>query len=70
MKTAGIYIHFPVCANKCIYCDYYSLEKREKDIPYFVEMLMREIELSENEMEWYTNQGISILSTLLRERIV
>ena len=66
MKTAGIYIHIPFCANKCIYCDYYSLEKREQDIPYFVEMLMREIELSEDEMEWYTNQGISILSTLLR----
>ena len=31
---------------------------------------MREIELSEEETEWYTNQGISILSTLLRERIV
>jgi hypothetical protein len=30
---------------------------------------MREIELSEEETEWYTNQGISILSTLLRERI-
>ena len=31
---------------------------------------MREIELSEEELVWYTNQGISILSTLLRERIV
>ena len=30
---------------------------------------MWEIELPEEEMEWYTNQGISILSTLLRERI-
>ena len=29
MKTAGIYIHIPFCKNKCIYCDYYSLEKRE-----------------------------------------
>ena len=49
MKTAGIYIHIPFCKNKCNYCDYYSLEKREKDIPGFVEMLMREIELSANE---------------------
>ena len=30
---------------------------------------MREIEFSEEEIEWYTNQGISILSTLLREKI-
>ena len=49
MKTAGIYFHIPFCKNKCNYCDYYSLEKREKDIPGFVEMLMREIELSAHE---------------------
>ena len=30
---------------------------------------MREIELSEEEIEWYTNQGISILSKLLKEKI-
>ena len=46
MKTAGIYIHFPFCENKSIYCDYYSLEKLEKDKHYFVEMIMREIELT------------------------
>ena len=46
MKTAGIYIHIPFCKSKCNYCDYYSLEKREKDIPGFVEMLMREIEFT------------------------
>ena len=55
MKTAGIYIHFPFCENKSIYCDYYSLEKREKDIPYFVEMLMREIELTakDHKKNWF-----------------
>ena len=30
---------------------------------------MREINLPEEEMDWYTEQGISILSTLLREKI-
>ena len=46
MKTAGIYIHIPFCKTKCIYCDYYSMEKREQDIPQFVNMLIREIELT------------------------
>ena len=46
MKTAGIYIHIPFCKNKCNYCDYYSIEKREKDVGNFVEMLLKEIELT------------------------
>ena len=57
MKTAGIYIHIPFCKNKCNYCDYYSLEKREKDIPGFVEMLMREIEFTakDHNKDWIFN---------------
>ena len=46
MTKAGIYIHIPFCKFKCIYCDFYSLEKREEDIPQFVDMLIREIKLS------------------------
>ena len=46
MTKAGIYIHIPFCKSKCIYCDFYSMEKREKDIPRFVDMLIREIELT------------------------
>ena len=46
MTKAGIYIHIPFCKFKCIYCDFYSLEKREKDMPRFVERLIREIELT------------------------
>ena len=46
MTKAGIYIHIPFCTNKCIYCDYYSIEKREKDMPHFIDMLIREIELT------------------------
>ncbi len=51
MTKAGIYIHIPFCTFKCIYCDYYSIEKREKDMPRFVEMLIREIELTANKHE-------------------
>ena len=46
MTQAGIYIHIPFCKHKCIYCDFYSMEKREKDMPGFVNMLLREIELT------------------------
>ena len=46
MTEAGIYIHIPFCKFKCIYCDFYSTEKREKDMPHFVDMLIREIEQS------------------------
>jgi len=46
MKTAGIYIHIPFCENKCNYCDYYCLENQNSDIGIFVEMLLKEIELT------------------------
>lgn len=42
-KKAGIYIHIPFCQIKCMYCDFYSITKREKDIPRFVDMLIQEI---------------------------
>ena len=45
MVTAGIYIHIPFCKVKCIYCDFYSITKREHQRDHFTEMLCREIEL-------------------------
>ena len=57
MNTAGIYIHFPFCENKCIYCDYYCLENRNSDIDIFTEMLQKEIELTakDNDKDWIFN---------------
>ena len=46
MIKAGIYIHIPFCKVKCIYCDYYSIIKQEKDMSNFVDMLIREIEMT------------------------
>ncbi len=43
MMKAGIYIHIPFCKIKCMYCDFYSITKREKDIPEFIDMLIKEI---------------------------
>ena len=46
MNSAGIYIHIPFCQYICNYCDYFTTEKREREIPHFVAMLLQEIELT------------------------
>ncbi len=51
MTKAGIYLHIPFCQKICNYCDYYTTEKREAEIPQFVEMLLREIELTAEEFD-------------------
>ena len=40
---AGIYIHIPFCATRCIYCDFYSTTLRHKG-PQYVEALTQEME--------------------------
>lgn len=47
MTRAGIYLHFPFCKVKCIYCDFYSIADREDDIFRFVQALIKEIDLCE-----------------------
>lgn len=46
---AGLYIHVPFCASRCIYCDFYSQTNAQlkKD---FVVALCREIELSKDSL--------------------
>jgi len=46
MNSAGIYIHIPFCQHICNYCDYFTTEKKAGNIPHFVQMLLREIELT------------------------
>ena len=29
LRPLGLYIHIPFCKAKCIYCDFYSLPRRE-----------------------------------------
>jgi len=38
---AGLYVHFPFCAAKCIYCDFYSRVRR--DWTPYTEALLREL---------------------------
>ena len=43
MNKAGIYIHVPFCKIKCMYCDFYSITKRNNDMPIFIDILIKEI---------------------------
>ena len=47
-RKAGIYIHIPFCMVKCIYCDFYSVTKRDDSISQFIDCLIKEIELNKN----------------------
>ena len=44
MIKAGLYIHIPFCKVKCVYCDFYSITKKEEQIPLFIECLLKEID--------------------------
>ena len=44
MQKAGLYIHIPFCKVKCVYCDFYSITKKEDQIPVFTDCLLREID--------------------------
>jgi len=44
MKKAGLYIHIPFCKVKCVYCDFYSITKKEDQIPLFTDCLLKEID--------------------------
>ena len=45
---AGLYVHFPFCASKCIYCDFYA--RVRKDWKPYVEALLREIQDRKEEL--------------------
>ena len=44
MSKAAIYIHIPFCKVKCVYCDFYSITKKENQIPIFTDCLIKEID--------------------------
>ena len=44
MIKAGLYIHIPFCKVKCVYCDFYSITKKEEQIPLFTQCLLKEID--------------------------
>jgi len=45
LKTAGLYIHIPFCDIKCGYCDFYTVTRRNPQIPSYLNALTKEIEI-------------------------
>ena len=52
-KKLGVYIHLPFCADKCMYCDFYSLSGQKKLIPRYHAALLNHIEETAPRMEQY-----------------
>jgi len=50
---SGIYVHFPFCKRKCIYCNFYSVSREELKSQY-LEALSHEIELRADELRGAT----------------
>ena len=42
-KPLGIYIHVPFCKQKCVYCDFYSLPRREDQMDAYVSALRSQL---------------------------
>ena len=82
--SAGIYLHFPFCKVKCMYCDFYSIPKREDEIPKFVESLATEISLyaDSHDIDWkfdtiflgggtpslFTTKGLELILETLHQK--
>ncbi len=54
MGDCALYIHFPYCKHKCIYCDFYSITVL-KSKKLFVHSLLKEIQLYKSTPPFYMN---------------
>lgn len=43
IPSLGLYVHIPFCKQKCVYCDFYSLPRREEDMDAYVSALERQL---------------------------
>ncbi|MBR1538554.1 MAG: radical SAM family heme chaperone HemW, partial [Bacteroidales bacterium] len=48
---AGLYVHFPFCASKCIYCDFYA--RVRKDWKPYVEAILKELSERKDELQGF-----------------
>ena len=52
-KNLGLYIHVPFCKQKCVYCDFYSLPRREADMDAYAAALEGQLERFSQEARDY-----------------
>ena len=42
-RPLGLYVHVPFCRQKCVYCDFYSLPRREGEMDAYVSALRAQL---------------------------
>lgn len=71
-KKAGLYYHIPFCANKCPYCDFYSVKYDKELSEKYVERLCRETEKYQGSFDtiYFGGGTPSIIESKLIGRII
>lgn len=71
-KKAGLYYHIPFCANKCPYCDFYSVKYDEDLSEKYVNRVLAETEKYKGEFDtvYFGGGTPSIIDSSLIGRIV
>ncbi|MDF2521500.1 MAG: oxygen-independent coproporphyrinogen oxidase [Clostridia bacterium] len=52
MKEIGLYIHIPFCKQKCLYCDFNSYVCSDAQVDSYIEALIKEIRMYNNEHQF------------------
>lgn len=61
LEDLAIYIHIPFCQSKCYYCDFISFPPNlDREIDFYINYLLREIENYENLLKHYNIKTIFI----------
>ena len=43
MEPVGLYVHFPFCAGKCPYCDFYSVRGSDAEMDAYTDAVLRDV---------------------------
>lgn len=60
LKEIGVYIHIPFCETKCYYCDFISFPRKKHEEKYYIEYLLREIQMYKEFLHPYKIKTIFI----------
>ena len=60
LEDLAVYIHIPFCQSKCYYCDFLSFPNLDREIDFYMNYLLREIEIYENLLKPYNIKTIFI----------